>query len=163
MFSFTKYFPSLSLINLFQSSTLNSVVNLSETASLNHINTIIDGNIDNVDNVSVVNVGTAIGYRMGFNTSPIQVFGTFQASGTGCSLSGGVGQQCTAGPITIKGIPSAQTSTAYTVNGCTLVGASGYAIPATITTKDPGTFYLAEINLQSGAVSGGTIQCTVQF
>ena len=135
------------------------MINLSGLNGLTHTNLVVDGNTDS-DRIPVIhNDGTATGYTTGINRSPVQVTGTYVASGAGCSITAGaVGNSCSA---TIHN-PVAFPDAYYQVTGCSVVGATDHVIVSTVAAPNSGaTFAVAEVAMDATATGGGTINCTV--
>lgn len=128
--------------------------------------TISDNTTSNSENIAVYRLhsgssyGLTIGsnYAPGTGSTPVQATGYYNATGNGCSISGGaVGGICTA---TIS-LPTTFPDTNYRVLSCQVVGASSYATVSTVGSEAPNQFTLAEVSLTTGAVSGGNINCLV--
>jgi hypothetical protein len=135
------------------------MINLSGLNGLTHTNLIVDGNSDS-DRIPVIhNDGSATGYTTGINKSPVQVTGTYVASGSGCSITAGaLGNSCSATVHNRVAFPDAN----YQVTGCAVVGASDHVVVSTVAAPSNGAaFSVAEIALNATATGGGTINCTV--
>ncbi len=145
--------------NNFGSYTGQYMINLSGLHGLAHTNLTIDGNTDS-DRIPVVhNDGSATGYTVGTNRSPVQATGIYVASGSGCSITAGaIGNACSA---TIhNAVPFSDTN--YQVAGCSVVGAPGHvAVSMVDAPSNVDNFAVTEVAMDTTAKGGGTIHCTV--
>lgn len=146
------------------SALTSSLINLAGVTSLNHAQLYIDGNADPIDNVPVVNEGSATGYRLGYNISgssqsaPHQLTGIQTATSAGCTItSPAVGVSCNA-TITL---PITYPDSTYIVLGCGVVGDTGPVFLGDTFSLTDSTFGVREIAASNASTGGGTITCSV--
>lgn len=140
-----------------------SAITFNATGSTAFTDTVVSGNTTS-DAVNIITDTTGSGYLTGYNqagpnNSVVQLTGSFTATGTGCSITGGaIGDTCS---VTMNNqIPFGDT--AYIVTGCSITAPSNPAHMGYVTTPTLGTqFAVAEVADSTSAVSGGTVACTV--
>lgn len=101
--------------------------------------------------------GLVVGWNScGNSTSGGQLTGTQIATGSGCSVTSSVGNNC----LATMTIPQTYLDANYTVSGCQPVGASANIAMGLVVKTNGSQFGVYENSLGTAA-SGGTISCTV--
>jgi hypothetical protein len=127
--------------------------------TLGQNNTFVDNNID-TDNIPAVLIGSATGFKLGFNQSGTQWTGTQVVSAAGCGITAGaIGNTCNTTIVFASsgGFPLFNTSYRYACTASQGVGlwTLGNGTPSTTQLVIP------SIALSNTATAGGFVSCTI--